>query len=235
MAYIFKVLLRGSSSYYEHKEKVTLDTGDEIDTEFLNFKEKFLRIINYLSNVMKLKLKVISEVYDRKNTRNVTRELMREAKKEIIISTYVFEWIDDIKDVLIQKIKEGVEIKVFMTNPESKYILSPNDKKLAEKSLKTLKELGCKVYLLNKRLPFRGVIIDDKKLLCIGFQYTEERAFDKSEEYTIIESESQVLTYKDYISSIEEEQKLIGKTKELYSKISKLLHYSPSSISPFSQ
>ncbi|RLF14876.1 MAG: hypothetical protein DRJ66_05280 [Thermoprotei archaeon] len=82
-----------------------------------------------------------------------SREIMEEAKREILIMSHTFSWASRIMDVLERAINErGVDVKVLMS-------ISP----LTEDTVKRLREIGAKVKKHPAGwYPVRGTVVDRK-------------------------------------------------------------------------
>lgn len=108
---------------------------------------------------------------------------IKEAKKSIYISTYVFKYdnvTSEILRLLEEKAKEGLEIRILIDSLGSLYIY------LFQRRLKKLKELGVEInfFMPILRIPFRNYInlrnhrkiyiFDNKKVLSGGLNLTNE-------------------------------------------------------------
>ncbi|MCW4050620.1 MAG: hypothetical protein NWE89_12890 [Candidatus Bathyarchaeota archaeon] len=88
-----------------------------------------------------------------------TRKLYRNASKLLLISTRAMEYLDQVKDDLIEAQKKGVEIRILMRSPES---LVESDRMKQKNTLEALKEsFGDSVEVrFSDKVEIRGAIMD---------------------------------------------------------------------------
>ena len=111
-----------------------------------------------------------AQVYIVKSAREATRALIMQANKQIRISTYAFEYLPSVEDMLREATQEKkVKIDVYITHPQSPEILNPKHPSEIAKRVQHLKDMGVNVHYSMGRIPFRGTIIDDKNGLAIDY------------------------------------------------------------------
>jgi sugar-specific transcriptional regulator TrmB len=101
-----------------------------------------------------------------------TLTLFSEAKKTIRVSTYVFSWFREAKDVLLSKLKDGLDVQILMTAPSSPSLLSQSHRATIQELAEFLIHNKAKVYYTQGRLPFRGSIVDDRICVIMMFPYS---------------------------------------------------------------
>ena len=99
---------------------------------------------------------ILEPLDDLKSMEIRTAKLITEAQKEILIFTASFEWYTKIRELLLDSVKRGVEVKVLMR------IVDEMSKKRAEELIQN----GIKVKnTIEDWYPVRGTIVDKSKLV----------------------------------------------------------------------
>jgi len=99
-----------------------------------------------------------------------TRSLYRLAEKEISIFSRAMEYLPNVNEELKGAIKRNVKVQIILMDPKK---LSDHDRKIQEKNVSNLNELGMNVEIRYcSEVPIRGCVIDDKAAIFL----TEELA-----------------------------------------------------------
>lgn len=107
-----------------------------------------------------------------------TRRICLQAESSILISTYVFDWLESIENVLFAKsIDQRVPVTVTMMNPASNDRLSPDDRKRIDERIAFLKRRSVNIELTDILPPFRGSIVDRRVCLLMMFPYPKRENY----------------------------------------------------------
>ena len=104
-----------------------------------------------------------------------TVQLIKEARRSILISSYMFGWFTNVKKHLNRTLNKGVAVKVLMTDPSSPIVFSEDHRRELESRVLSLKESDLGVSLTKERVPFRGSIFDEKAVLIMMFPYSNSK------------------------------------------------------------
>ncbi len=160
---------RAFESYMKYKEKL-LEKELEKMKEIYN---KFERTLEDMYWRTRLKIKpetLITPLTSLDEMEEKTRNLIKQAKNEIIIFTELFTWFKRVRNEIENAIKKGVKIKVIMCP------LTIESKQIA----KQLKKLGIQVRKAPEEwYPARGTIIDKSKLIFLIWAPKEETKYWK--------------------------------------------------------
>jgi sugar-specific transcriptional regulator TrmB len=126
-----------------------------------------------------------------------TSEIIMEAKRSIKISTFVFSWYENVKEILINKVKRNVKVQVLMSIPSEIYPSSYEESAI-EARRKELQEIGAEVFASKTFSPFRGFVVDERILLVMMFSFRRPTKAKVADRYFICSNKAVVNTYLDY-------------------------------------
>lgn len=107
---------------------------------------------------------LISQFSSLAEAETYTQNLIRSAKKEILIFSHVFNWFDMVKEDLKQAIERGCEVKVLIQTASN-----------IDTKLDGMRNIGVRVKTIAPRsIMSRGTIVDDEFLLFVIWASEED-------------------------------------------------------------
>jgi sugar-specific transcriptional regulator TrmB len=134
------------------KELAILETNRE---DFMNVaKNIFLKAGTSEQRISLIRIVSVGDV-----SIEETRKLYRQAKKSLYISTRAMEYIDQVKNELLEAVNRKIEIKILMRKPSS---LNKDDAEKQKQNLKKMQEfLGETIQIrYSDEVEIRGCVID---------------------------------------------------------------------------
>lgn len=158
---------RAFEQYVKFREKLMSEEIKRIKDVFSNI-EKSLEEI-YWRIRLKIKpeelLEPLSDLYEMEAK---TREIIGDAKEEILIFTELFSWFDRVSREIEDAVKRGVRVRVLM---RLSIVMAAN-------TARRLKEMGVEVREAPETwYPARGTIVDRSKLLFLIWAAEEEERY----------------------------------------------------------
>jgi hypothetical protein len=134
-----------------------------------------------------------------------TRRLLAAARKKILVSTYVFDWIDAVKDILLDKAAHGVKVEILMADPNSEMLCAevvPEIVPIVKQRTTLLRKNGVEVYFTEFQPAFRGTIVDDRVAL-ITSPYSPLRGHSAPRHVNAYFITQEMNTVKQYVGCFE--------------------------------
>jgi len=201
-----------------HRQKMYLLNKTELSSLAAKQKDNLKALLNTLNEISeRISLypdypmpRPIDEMWvcPRHDSIKQTRELFKEAKKSILISTHVFDWFQDVRDLIVSKThNDKIHVTVLMTNPRS---ITSIDQKLQARiteRIADLEKLNVDLTLTNVRLPFRGSIVDEHISLIMLFSYPGTEDYSTFTGYCLCRNSAIVRIFVDYFSVLQKKKK----------------------------
>jgi len=138
----------------------------------------------------------------RKDSEQITIEMIMGARKSILISTYVFTYLERVKAVLLDKARKAIDIRVLMISPSSRKLLSIEHRLLVQNIADILRRIGIRVYHSEERIPFRGTIVDERVMLMMTFPFLNARGADEAQGYLLCSNQAIVQSMVGYFELV---------------------------------
>jgi len=137
-----------------------------------------------------------------KDAEQITIEMMMNARKSIMISTYVFSYFGRVKEVLLDAAKRAIDVQVLMTSPLSQKLFGYEHRLLIEDISKILRRAGIKVHYCRERIPFRGTIVDERALIMMTFPFLNKSYGQTTEGYVLCCNQAIVQSLAGYLELV---------------------------------
>ncbi len=156
-------------SYMKYKERMLEQELEKLKELFSQF-ERQLEDIYWRSRLRVKPESLITPLSSLSEMEEKTRELIRQAEREVLVFTELFTWFKRVRREVEEAVKRGVKMKVIMCP------LTDESKEIARQ----LVEMGVEVKKAPEEwYPTRGTIVDRSKLVFLIWAPREEKKYWK--------------------------------------------------------